>query len=81
MAEVDIPLLPKEGKFAKRTGWLVKLRSHLRDARAEYRIENGGFAASRRWLRDVTNHPALTRIPLLGKEGNVHPDGFLCKAH
>src|SRR5262249_19568937 len=67
-----IPLLSKEGKFAKRTGWLVKLRSHLRNARAVHRLEDGGFAASVRWLRDFTNHPGAYAPPLLGKEGNVH---------
>ena len=32
------------------------------------------------WLRDFYNHPGAGAPPLLGNEGNVHLDGFLCKA-
>ena len=31
------------------------------------------------WLRDFYNHPGAGAPPLLGNEGNVHLDGFLCK--
>jgi len=43
-------------------------------------LESGGFATFVRWLRVVTNHPGADAPPLLGKEGNVHLDDFLCKA-
>ena len=61
--EMDIPLLSKEGKFAKRTGWLLKSRSHLIDDREAHLIE-------KRTLRDFINHPGADAPPLLGKEGN-----------
>jgi len=54
---------------AKRTGWLGKMRSHLINAREAHRVESGGFAASKRWLRDVHNHPGAARRPSLKRRG------------
>ena len=71
--EVDIPLLSKEGTFAKRTGWFVKSRSHPIDDREAHLIE-------KLWLRNFPNHPGANAPPLLEKEGNVHLVEFMCKA-
>ena len=45
LVEVDIPLLSKEGKFAKRTGWFVTSRSHLVEDRVAHLIEKRGLRA------------------------------------
>ena len=88
---MDIPLLLKEGKFAKRTGWFVKSRSHVVDDRAALLMEKRRLRGIVWWLSDFSNHPdcfALSRSrfapgadapPLLGKEGNVHLNHFCAK--
>ena len=44
------------GRFAKRTGWFVKSRSHLVDNRAAHLIEKRRLRGIVWWLRDFNNH-------------------------
>ena len=69
LVEMDIPLLSKEGKFAKRTGWLVKPRSHLMMIAQRTLLKSGGFAALSGCFATLLATPALARRPSFERRG------------
>src|SRR5581483_8443702 len=71
--EIDIPLLSKEGRRAS-AGVVTNVAKHP--------IFNNGRCATIYKVASRLHKPPrpLSELPLLGKEGNVHRNHFLCKA-